>query len=191
MTTIDGRKPGATPDCSQVGNKAIPDCSQVGNKAIPDCLQVGNKAIALKPPVRASRSARIIVRESKRLSREAEELIFETAQLISEGNILRSAERTSYFGSSMFAIPISALAAKWRGDLDSVACRELVALVGQSVRVRLRAVRLARAEAARKVSGHALGTAVSETRVRLHEQHLLIDVDIEVPLRGHVSIAAS
>jgi hypothetical protein len=46
----------------------------------------------------------------------------------------------------------------------------------------LRAMRLARAEAARRVPERVLGTAYVETRVWLTDRHLHIDVDLEVPL---------
>ena len=50
------------------------------------------------------------------------------------------------------------------------------------MRVRLRALRLARAEAARRVPDRMLGTAYIDTTVRMTERQLHIDVDLEVAL---------
>jgi hypothetical protein len=60
---------------------------------------------------------------------------------------------------------------------------EFVRIVEGSVRVRLRAMRLARAEAARRVRDGALGTAVCDVRVRDDGEHLHIDVDLEAEVR--------
>lgn len=134
----------------------------------------------LKGPVRARRGARLRAPTALvALSREAEEALFEVAEVLSEGGS-SSAER--YFGSTMITFHLDRLAASWRGELDGAARARLAHTIEGSVRVHLRAIRLARAEALRRVPERALGSATVETRVRLEGERLLLDVDFEAPL---------
>ena len=82
----------------------------------------------------------------------------------------------------MISIDLDRLRPLFRGGLDGLARKRLARAIDGSVRVRLRAMRLARAEAARRVQDRSLGTVQVETRVRLTESHLHIDVDLEVLL---------
>ena len=70
----------------------------------------------------------------------------------------------------------------WRGRFDPAAARRLMESVQGSVRMHLRAMRIAYTEVARRVPVRPLGTAQVETRVRLSEQYLHLDMDLEVPL---------
>ncbi len=137
----------------------------------------------LKPLARALR-APLVVRSSRAvLSRELEQALFQNAEVLSEGNCRAAPEgHESYFGSTMISVPLREIARIARGALDPVACEELERAVSGSVRVRLRAMRIARAEVARRVPHRVLGTAQVETRVRFSRHELLIDVDLEVPL---------
>ena len=118
-----------------------------------------------------------------RLSRAFEEELFRAAEVLSEGSCRGSAVRAdSYFGSTMITIDLERLRPWFRGGLDAQARRDLVHAVEGSVRVHLRAMRLARAEALRRVRDRGLGTAYVETKVRLTERQLHIDVDLEVAL---------
>jgi hypothetical protein len=83
----------------------------------------------------------------------------------------------------MITFDLAPLAAHLRGPLDDAARARLARVIEGSVRVKLRATRLARAEVARRLPDRVLGTALVETRVRLHGDELHIDVDLEVPLR--------
>ncbi len=137
----------------------------------------------LKPLARALRSPLLVRRSRAVLSRELEQALFQNAEVLSEGNCRAAPEgHESYFGSTMISVPLHELARSARGVLDRAACNELEQAISGSVRIRLRAMRIARAEVARRVPHRVLGTAQVETRVRLSRDELLIDVDLEVPL---------
>jgi hypothetical protein len=82
----------------------------------------------------------------------------------------------------MFSVDLMAVARLLGAPPSARAFAELHLAVEGSMRVRLRLMRWARAEAARRVPSHMLEMATTETRVRLDENELHIDVDLEVPL---------
>ena len=136
----------------------------------------------LKPLARAERAAPVNRRHTVVLSRTLEEELFRAADVLSEGGCRSGmGGGESYFGSTMIRIPLGSLRPHMRGDLDQSGRRELIRAIDGSVRVRLRAMRLAVREAGRRVPG-ALGTAQVEIHVRLEDDHLHIDVDLEVPV---------
>lgn len=137
----------------------------------------------LKPLARASRSPALVERQGISISRALEEELFRCAEVLSEGS-RRSApgQRDSYFGSTMISVDLERLLPLFRGGLDPHTRQRLAEAVDGSVRVRLRAMRLARAEAVRRVQDRSIGTAHVETRVRLTAHQLHIDVDLEVVL---------
>jgi hypothetical protein len=140
----------------------------------------------LKPLVRALRGRALVARGAAgipSLSRAFEEELFYAAEVLSEGGCRSGGSRPdSYFGSTMISIDLDRIDPWFRGGFDAQARRELLRAVEGSVRVHLRAMRLARAEALRRVHDRALGTAYVETKVRLTERQLHIDVDLEVAL---------
>lgn len=137
----------------------------------------------LRPLARALRGPALLRRTYVVLGREVEEAIFRRAEVLSEGGCrVGPAGRDAYFGSTMISVDLDHLRSHWRGEFDTKARAALAAAVDGSARVRLRAMRLARAEAARRVPGRAFGTAQVEIRVRLNRDQLHIDVDLEVPL---------
>jgi hypothetical protein len=136
----------------------------------------------LKGLARARGGARLVARQFEALSREAEEELFRCARVLSEGAVRDTPDGPRYYGSTMLTVPLAALAASWRGPLDHAAVRSLVRCVEGSVRVRLRALRIARAEAMQRVPGLGLGTARAEVRVVAAPAELRIDVDLDAPL---------
>jgi hypothetical protein len=135
----------------------------------------------LKPLVRATRVNALHQRGSRvALSRVLEEELFRSAEVLSEGGARGGGQGESYFGSTMISVELEGLLAGVRDWAE--ARRSLLEAIDGSVRVRLRAMRLARAEAARRVPDRTLGTAYIETKVRMTERQLHIDVDLEVPL---------
>ena len=116
------------------------------------------------------------------LSRHAEEVLFAHAELMSEGSARDAAGgASSYFGSTMITIDLGSLRGALRGAEDPGTHEHIRALVEGSVRMRLRAMRLACAEAARRLPDRPLGTPLVETRVHLVRGKLHLDVDLEVP----------
>lgn len=135
----------------------------------------------LKPLAKASRHAVLKRRTAVQITRALEEALFREADVLSEGSLRAAGPgQATYFGSTMIRVQLSALLARARpfGDRAALA----VAIEG-SVRIRLRAMRLARAEAARRMHRSVLGTALCEIRVSATADQLHIDVDLEVPVR--------
>lgn len=137
--------------------------------------------LRLKPPARALASRGFHRRMGLSLTRELEEALFRHADVLSEGYSRRSGSGRVYFGSTMITIALARLAPYFRGELDAAARDDLLHAVDGSVRIRLRAMRLGCAEVARRVQSR-LGTAQVETRMRVTEDQLHIDVDLEVPV---------
>lgn len=137
----------------------------------------------IKGLARARRDAFVVTRPIEYLSRGAEEALFQYATVLSEGHE-RSAPtgERRYFGSTMITFDLVQLARHWRGPLGSAERRDLLRLVAGSVRVRLRATRIACAEVARRVTDRPLGSSLVETSVRLSGDSLQMDVDLEVPV---------
>lgn len=137
----------------------------------------------IKGPVRARRGPTIVERRSESLSREAEEQLFRAAEVLSEGSVRDAGDGASWFGSTMITFDLAKVEASLRGPIDDEARARLARIVEGSVRVRLRATRMARHEVARRLPDRTLGTAQVETRVRIVGDKLHVDIDLEVPLR--------
>jgi hypothetical protein len=116
-------------------------------------------------------------RRARALDRHTEELLFRHADVLTEGQ----SRDGVWFGSTMIAFDLDAVEADLRAPLDAAARAELAALVSGSVRVRIRVMRMACAEVARRNPDTKLGTAQMETRVKLEGRKLHLDVDLEVP----------
>ena len=130
-------------------------------------------------PVKVRRDL-VVRRESVvTLSLAAEERLFAEAELLTEGALRRDKYGVSFFGSTIITFDVED-ARRWlRGLDDAEGPMLLLSLVEGSVRVRLRAMRLACAEASRRVPDHDLGTARVEVRMRRDEGKVHVDVDLE------------
>lgn len=117
---------------------------------------------------RQSRSQQVV-------SRGVEELLFQCAEVLSEGQV----REETYFGSTMLTIPVSEIGARLGRDVPE---EELGDALAGSARVRLRASRIARAEAQRRIPHRLMGTATVESRVTIEDGNVHVDVDLEVPL---------
>ncbi len=149
-------------------------------------MELGTQIVVsekLKPLVKARSVAQLIEHRSYRLSHALEEALFRHADVLSEGGMRApAAGQSTYFGSTMISIDLRKLGRFAHGTDDAALQRALLQTIDGSVRVRLRAMRMARAEAARRVHRRTLGTALCEIRMRMSGVHLHIDVDLEVPL---------
>jgi hypothetical protein len=140
--------------------------------------------VKLKPLAKAARHALFAQNDLWLISRALEEAIFHFADVLSEGGSrVAAGGQTTYFGSTMLSIDLGRLAVYGPGLRGDALHRALVQAVDGSVRVRLRAMRLGRAEAARRVHRRALDTALCEVRVSVSGKSLHIDVDLEAPVR--------
>lgn len=148
-------------------------------------MQPARQTHHLKPLARARTTEGLDFRRGVPvLTLAMEERLFRVVDVLSEGES-RTDERgrPRYFGSTMLRFDLEALRPSWRGAFGPRQRGELKRAVEGSVRVHLRATRLAYAEVVRRVPDSAPGTAEVDTRVRLEGPHLHIDVDLEVPLK--------
>ncbi len=137
----------------------------------------------LKPLARAPAGPALVRRDFTTISRNLEEELFRSADVLSEGTYRTGVDGgNTYFGSTMIRFDLERVRRHWRGRFDPAAARRLTETIQGSVRMHLRAMRIAYREVARRVPHRPLGTAQVETRVRLGEKHLHLDVDLEVPL---------
>jgi len=116
------------------------------------------------------------------LDRAAEEAIFRHARILSEGAPKQAEGATQFFGSTMVTVDLSALGQHVRGLHSEAGRARLLACVDGSVRVHLRLLRLARADAWSRCPDGELGTAQVEVRASIQGGKLLMDVDLEAPL---------
>ncbi len=141
------------------------------------------KTDRIKGLAKARRGAVMRRRGGEALSRETEEWLFEAPDVLCEGSVREGrAGKASWFGSTMITFDLDTIASRYRGTFDRDAQNRLVSALEGSVRVRIRAMRIACAEVARRLPDRRLGTAQVETRVRLVDQKLHLDVDLEVPI---------
>lgn len=137
----------------------------------------------IKGLAKARRNAFIATRSIEYLSRGTEEALFQHLSVISEGAQRHGPDGQLYYcGSTMITFDLEQLGTHWRGPFEAAQRQALLRLVAGSVRVRLRATRIACAEVARRVTERPLGSSVVETSVRLSGNTLQIDVDLEVPV---------
>lgn len=138
----------------------------------------------LKPLSRALRVQPTQERHACSLTPQFEDLLFLNAELLSEGYCRQepaSGERI-YSGSTMITVDLDGFPAGVGLDFRSVDLDTFRSVLEGSVRLRVRAIRLALAEVARRAPDGVPGTAQIETQVRLKDRLLHIDVELEVPI---------
>lgn len=129
----------------------------------------------------ARRSRGLVNRHGEALSVALEHELFRHAEIFSEGEAHGGRARV-FFGSTMITVDLEGLAKVWRGRFDADARARLVRAVEGSVRVRVRVMRIARADVERRLSGESIGKMIFESRVRADETRLYLDVDVEAPV---------
>lgn len=141
----------------------------------------------LKPPVRVRPGALLRAHHADALGPRAEEELFRLAEVLTEGRI----EGHTFFGSTLITIDLEQVGLHLRGLEGRTERERILAVASGSVRVRLRAMRLACADVAGRHPERTLGTATTETRFRLEGAKLLIDVEVEVPVAASSARSAS
>jgi hypothetical protein len=135
-----------------------------------------------KPMARALRVTLFEREVREKLSASAVEILFQRAQVLSEGR--RSASPTAadaYFGSTMITIDLRELADLVREPADGATAEKLALLVQEDARAQKRVRQIAAAEAERLGGGSARAV---EIRVRTEGATLYIDADVEGPGRA-------
>lgn len=135
----------------------------------------------LRGPAKARRASPFSSPERRAISRHAEEALFESAEILVEGSLDETSEEARFYGSVMISVPFEALDASLRGLDDASIRAQFVQCCEGSMRIRLRAMRLACAEVQRRLPGRETGTAMVETKIAASSDELHIDVDVEVP----------
>lgn len=132
----------------------------------------------LKPPVAVRPGALVRARSGAALGPRAEDALFASAQVLAEGRESDGA----FFGSTLVSIDLRSLAPALGHAASEAACERIYRAMEGSVRVRLRAMRIALADVSRRYPDAPLGTASVETRFRRVGPRVEVDVDVEVPL---------
>jgi hypothetical protein len=132
----------------------------------------------LKPPARARRFAALRRRGGQAvLTSHAIEELFRRADVLTEGRL----GGDTWYGSIMITFHLDRLAESCRGLEGAEALDPLVEAILGSVRVRLRAHRLACAQVYARHPDRHVGTAQLESRFRREGNTLLLDIDLEAP----------
>lgn len=141
-------------------------------------MQASSAARQLKGLARATRAAVFRVSEHDCLSRDAEEEIFRHAKVLSEG--VQGEDRFS--GSTMISVDLHKLSHLLREPLGAGGADRLRRAMERSVRVHLRAIRIARSEALQRAAGVELGTFEAHVAVAVTDGELRLDVDLDAPV---------
>jgi hypothetical protein len=131
----------------------------------------------IKGPARARKTGALRERSHVALDRQTEELLFADVEVLSEGSVRDGI----FYGSTMITIDLTRVDGGLRRPLGIEGRARLLAAIDGSVRVRIRAMRIAIDEVARRHPTEKLGTAHVETRVEVSGDKLHLDVDLEVP----------
>jgi hypothetical protein len=131
---------------------------------------------ALRPGLAKARLALLSIERSPRV-RAAEgrwKALFDAADAVSEGSVRREEGGDVWYGSTSLILPLL--------DEETLAEREfLAAVAARDLHVRVRALRVARREAASRAPG-PLGRTTCEIRVQSVSGGVRIDVDVQAPL---------
>lgn len=135
-------------------------------------------ATLLRPLARVQRIALFEREVRERLSRAALDLVFERAEVMSEGQRSTRAGQPVYFGSTMLTVDLEALAPQLRESCDAGTARRLATLLANDAAAAARVKAVAGQEAAR-IAGSRLKAIATEVKVRAKGARVFIDVDVE------------
>jgi hypothetical protein len=133
---------------------------------------------ALRPLARVQRIALFEREVRERLSRAALDLVFQRAEVMSEGQQSTRAGQPIYFGSTMLTIDLESLGPVLRESCDAGTARRLATLIGNDAAVAARVKSIATREAAR-IAGARLRGIATEMKVSSRGARVFIDVDVE------------
>jgi hypothetical protein len=133
---------------------------------------------ARKPMIRAVKIALFQREIRERLSVAALDLIFDRAEVISEGQRALRGGRDSYFGSTMLTLDLPALASLLSDACDAGTARRLAELLDGDAGVARRIQALSEREAAR-VAGDVPRQVGTHVAIRSQGAKVFVDVDVE------------
>src|SRR5258705_6066417 len=120
----------------------------------------------------------------EKLSTSAVEILFQRAQILSEGR--RSDSPTAgdaFFGSTMLTINLAECSDVVRDPADASTAQRLALLMQEDARVQKR-VRQIAAQEAERIAGAPSGARAVEVRLRTEGAVVYIDVDVESPRKA-------
>lgn len=133
----------------------------------------------IKPPARA-RSIRAFTRGPRRaLSNPAIEELFRSAEVLTEGGL---DDGGRWYGSIMITFDLGRLDQRCRDLRSPEDVERFVLAIEGSVRVRVRAHRMACSEIYRRFPDRDVGTAQLYSRFSREGTSLLLDIDLEAPV---------
>ncbi len=133
---------------------------------------------SMRKPMAAARKVALFDREIRTtLSQAAVEILFETADILSEGE----RRGDGYFGSTMITLDLARVAPLVREDCDAASAKRVAELAMADKRVRERARALAQADAAER-AGTLLARVDCELRARAVGTRIHLDVDVEAEI---------
>ena len=108
--------------------------------------------------------------------------LYRVAEVLSEGRCddKASSGDTMFFGTTLITIELTRALVGF--DFAGVGLERVHDAIAGSVRVRLRAMRIAEDDLARRFPDQAIGTAHTETRFRVEGTRLYVDVDLEASI---------
>jgi hypothetical protein len=133
---------------------------------------------ALRPLARVQRIALFEREVRERLSRAATDLLFERAEVMSEGQQTSRGGQPAYFGSTMLTINLETLAPQLREVCDAGTARRLATLLRDDASVAARCRSIATKEATR-IAGGRLRAVATEVKVSARGARVFIDIDVE------------
>lgn len=129
-----------------------------------------------------AKTARVTLFEREvreRLSQPAIELLFERAQILSEGERVRGLHGAdTFYGSTMLTIDLAAATAWVREPCDTEAARRVAALMASDGRV-ARSLHQTIEREAHRLAGGALAKLHTDVRLRTEGTLVYVDVDFE------------
>ena len=143
--------------------------------------------MALKPLVRVRPGALLRERSGFALGARAVDELYRVAEVLSEGR----RESETFFGTTLITIELARAFEGMGLDADPALLARVCEAIFGSVRVRLRAMRLAEEDVARRFPSERIGTAHTETRFRVEGTRLYVDVDLEASIGGSSTAVGS
>jgi hypothetical protein len=138
-----------------------------------------------RKPMAAVRKVALFDKEIRlRLSSAAVEILFETADTLSEGE----RRGRGYFGSTMITLDLGRIEPQVREPCDVASARTVAELLALDERVRERARVIASADAHER-AGARLARVDCEIRARAVGTRVHLDVDVEGELAGLANVA--
>ncbi len=156
----------------------MPD-ETLANPAAPEPRPVSS--FELRPIARVHRIPLIEREIREHLSQAALDVVFASAEIISEGEASKATGQAQFLGSTMLTLDMPALAELLREPADEGTARRLAVLLAKekSVEVRIESIVRREVERITRTKPHSVH---GETRIRTQGARVFLDIDVEAIL---------